>query len=227
MLQPCRAHGRSAKTRDAVLQQGRGWPLASNICTICRHPKKHLIEVGLTYGTPLRVLAKRFEVSFWAVHRHGRNHLSPQLRAAILVAQKPSEVDLEQLQRSEAEGLLGQLVSQRARLQRHSELAFEVGNLGDAVRTENAITANLALVGKLLGTLVTHHEVTHRSVLISADYLQLRETLLTALRPYPEAAKAVSVALHALETRAAEDIKARAAEGKRPLLIEHDAEVLQ
>jgi hypothetical protein len=202
--------------------------LASTICSICRHQKKHLIEVGLTYGTPLRVLAKRFDVSFWAVYRHGKNHLSPQLRAAILVAQKPSEVDLEQLRRSESEGLLGQLVSQRARLQRHSELALEVGNLGDAVRTEKAITSNLELVAKLLGTLVTHHNITHTNVLISADYLALRQAMLTALRPFPEAARAVSDALHQLETAAAKDIRTRAENGKAPLLIEHDdAEVLQ
>ena len=118
-------------------------------------------------------------------------------------------------------------MSQRARLQRHSELALERGNIGDACRVENAITANLALVGKLLGTLVTHHEVTHRSVLISADYLQLRQTLMAALKPFPAAMAAVSAALHSLESEAAEDIKAKAANGKAPLLIEHDAEALQ
>jgi hypothetical protein len=43
--------------------------------------------------------------------------------AAILAAQKPSEVDLEALQASESAGLLAQLV-QRARLQQQGELAL-------------------------------------------------------------------------------------------------------
>jgi hypothetical protein len=50
-------------------------------------------------------------------------------RAAILAAQRPSEVDLEALQRNEPEGLLAQLVAQRARLQQQGELAMEMGDV--------------------------------------------------------------------------------------------------
>jgi hypothetical protein len=175
------------------------------------------------------VLGQRFGLSKDSIGRHAANHLTPQIRAAILSAQKPSAIDLEALQASESEGLLSQLVAQRARLQSHGELALDLGDVRGCVAVEGAITANLGLVGKLLGMLATHHNVTHTSILISADYLKLRATLIDALKPFPAAAQAVGRALHALEAEAAEDITRRA-QGPRngsataPLLIEGTAE---
>ena len=192
-------------------------------CSICAHPKRHQIEIGLTHHVPMRALAIRFECSQDAIHRHRTNHLTPQTRAAILAAQRPSVVDLESLQRSESEGILAQLVTQRARLQQHSDLALELGNSSAAISAEKAITSNLELVARLLGSIVQRHEVTRTSILISADYLQLRQSIVTALRPYPDAAMAVGRALHDLETQAAKDITARAGNGKAPLLIEAEA----
>ena len=79
-------------------------------CSICSHERRYLIELALVHKVPLRVIARRFDVSPDAVHRHGKNHLSAPMRAALLTAQRPTEVDLEALQRSESEGLLSQLV---------------------------------------------------------------------------------------------------------------------
>jgi len=191
-------------------------------CTVCLHPKRHSIEVGLVYRVPARVLARRFDISARALYRHRSNHLSPQIAASILSARKPTEIDLAALQASEAEGLLAQLVTQRARLHIHSEMCAKVGNFAAATSAERAITANLELLGKLLGQFVQLHETKHTSLLISPDYLQLRQALIEALRPFPEAALAVGRALHLLESEAATDIT-RAANGKAPLLIEAEA----
>ena len=142
------------------------------------------------------------------------------MMAAILAAQKPTVVDLEALQRGETEGMLAQLVTQRARLQQHSDLALELGNGTAAIAAERAITSNLELVAKLLGTIVQRHEMTHTSILvISADYLQLRQSIVAALKPYPEAARAVGEALYEMEADAARDITHR----KRPLVLEGEA----
>jgi hypothetical protein len=168
-------------------------------------------------------LAKRFGLSLHAVWRHSKNHLSPQLRAAILVAQAPSKIDLSELRKSESEGLLSHLVGQRARLQRLSELALETGSIPNACSVEGRITANLELVARLLDQLTVHHTVEHRSILVSADYLRLRAVLVEALRPHPAAMAAVSAALHRLESEAAADITARG-NGKAPLVIEHQPE---
>lgn len=142
------------------------------------------------------------------------------MRAALLAAQKPSEIDLDALRASESEGLLSQLIAQRARLQGHVELAAQLGDVRGCVAAEGAITSNLQLVAKLLGQLVQHHDVRHTSLLISPDYLRLRQTLVEALRPYPEAARAVGAALHRLESEAADDITSGS---RKPvaLVIEH------
>jgi hypothetical protein len=101
-------------------------------CKVCIHPQRHLVELGLVHKVPVRVLARKFNLTKDAVFRHRRQHLTPQMIAAIATAAHPTEIDLEALQRSESEGLLGSLVAQRARLQMLSELAFEAGELNAA-----------------------------------------------------------------------------------------------
>jgi hypothetical protein len=161
-------------------------------------------------------LAKRFGLSRDAILRHGRLHVTPQMKAAMLYAMHPTAVDLEALERSESEGLLASLVAQRARLQMLSEMAFEEGELHAAVSVERGITQSLELTSKLLGMIVQRHDVRSTSILISADYLKLRQTIVTALKPFPAAAQAVSAALASLETEAAETMTS----SKKPILLE-------
>src|SRR5262245_6077182 len=139
--------------------------------------------------------------------------------AAIVAGRKPTEIDLEALQRSESEGLLGSLVAQRARLQTHADMALELGDIKAATSVERAITSNLELVAKLLGQLIVRHQTTHTSVLLTEDYLTLRRVLVEVLRKHPAARIDVARALHELEMQAAKDISER----KAPLapLIEH------
>jgi hypothetical protein len=183
-------------------------------CQVCAHASRHLIELGLVHRIPVRVLARRFGLGKDPIFRHRRLHMSPQLIAAIAAAAHPTEIDLEALQRSESEGLIGNLVAQRARLQMLSEMAFAAGEVSAATGVERAITGSLELTSKLLGMLIQRHEM--RSVLITADYLRLRQAITTALRPYPEATHAVGTALAELETEAAEEI----VNSKKPILLE-------
>jgi hypothetical protein len=188
-------------------------------CSICTHKQRHQIEVGLVNQLSYGVLARRFAVSEDALGRHRREHLTPQVAAGILVAQHPSAVDLELLQRRESEGLLSSLIVQRSRLSLFSDAAMAAGDHKGAASIERYITANLDLTARLLGQLVTHHEVKTTSVLISADYLKLRRVIVEALAPFPEARAAVGKALLAIETEAAETLKADHAAGK-PLMLE-------
>jgi hypothetical protein len=66
--------------------------------------------------------------------------------------------------------------------------ASEAGELSAGIACERAVTQSLALTSRLLGMIVNRTET--RSVLISADYLKLRQTIINALKPYPEAARA-------------------------------------
>jgi hypothetical protein len=195
-------------------------------CSVCSSKHRSSIDLGLTHGLSFRALAIRFECGEDAVARHAKSHLSPVQRAAILAAQKPTDIDLEKLSATESEGLLHQLVVQRGRLQNYAEMAASLGDVRAATSAESVILSNLATVGKLLGTLVQHHAVTHSSVLLQPDYLRLRQVLVDTLRAFPEAARAVARALHALESDAARDITATATKRQaRPAtaLLEHEA----
>jgi len=145
-------------------------------------------------------------------------------RAALLTAIQPTDIDLDKLKVSEGQSLLASLLAQRARLQQHVELwRSELGAPAIAIAGEGRITANLELVSKLLGQLVNVHDVRHTSILISPDYIRLRQALTIALRPHPAAARDVAAALGRLEQDAAEEIAAAAGKpnGK---LIEHQAD---
>src|SRR5262249_40684806 len=120
------------------------------VCRVCEHEHRHLIELGLVHRVPIRALARRFSIGKNSIFRHRRLHMSAKLVAAVMAAQRPSEVDLEQLQRSESESLLGSLIALRARLQMLSEMAFEEGELHAATSIERAITASLDLTSRLL-----------------------------------------------------------------------------
>lgn len=186
-------------------------------CQVCNSPHRHSVDVALAHGLGHDAIGKRYGLSPHSVQRHGKNHLSPQMMAAVQHALHPSAVDLDALKVSEGENLLHHLVHQRARIGQHIELAVSTGDAGAAIRGEAAITNNLQLVSKLLGALVNVHETRHQHILTHPDYLRLREVLLRALAPFPEARIAVGRALAGIETQAAEDITTK---GSAPRVIE-------
>jgi hypothetical protein len=196
-------------------------------CSCCTSPHRREIDLALVAGVGIDVIAKRFDVSRDSVWRHGKRHLSAVQRAALATALKPSAIDLEQLQRTEGESLLGQLLAQRATLQTYGAAAFEAKQYQAAISAERAVTDNLDLLSKVLGLIITKHEVRSTSLLISPDYLALRHALVEALKPYPDAMASVGRALHELEVKAAADIKAKA-NGRRgtamkdPFLLRSD-----
>jgi hypothetical protein len=111
------------------------------ICTVCKSKHRHQIELGLVAGVSHKILAARFGLGHDAVARHASNHLTAPMRAALLTAQAPTEIDLEQLRRSESEGLIAQLIAQRARLHTHGEIAPEMADVKACVSVESAITS--------------------------------------------------------------------------------------
>jgi hypothetical protein len=72
-----------------------------------------------------------------------------------------------------------------------------------------------------------HSPNPRRALVVGASDAACSSSGRSVLVPYPDAARAVGHALHELESRAASAMRERAAEGKRPLLIEHEAGPLQ
>jgi hypothetical protein len=185
-------------------------------CGACHHARRDMIDMALVCGTSHNTIAQRFDLSADCISRHARNHLSAQLRAAIMSGFAPEGIDLETLQKSESESLLASLIRQRARLSSMAESAIEHNLPNVAVNCERGILANLELTSRLLGQLVHRSEVTTRSFLVTADYLKFRSILVEELKGHPQLAARIASRIASIETEAAETILAKPA----PRLIE-------
>jgi hypothetical protein len=167
------------------------------------------VEIALVHGLSERACAERFGLSRDAIHRHSKRHLSASQAAAILMASSPTEIDLDALTEKEGSSLLLNLVAARARLASYGQQAAQEGQLQVAVQAERAVGSNLEICGKLLSKFVTRHVSEHRHLTLTPDYLRMRRALTDALRPFPEAGRAVVEALTALETEAAAVISSK------------------
>jgi len=153
-------------------------------------------------------VAKRYGHTLSSVHRF-RERMPQQLKAGIIGATlRPGIDDLDKLRSDEAAGLLGNLAHQRARLLLMQDVTMEEGAIDQMARLSGVIHKNLEMVGRYLGLFVNLDVHTNINVLLSEDYLRLRQALVLALRPFPEARYAVSEALHKIEGEVAQKILA-------------------
>lgn len=175
-------------------------------CKCCQHRELAGINLALARGVSVRALARRYGLSIDSLFRHRKAHLPPQLRAA-LIAGPDLSIDLDKLRETESQSLLVNLVALRGRLFQILDVAEEGGDGNMLSRVAGQLHNNLELTGKLLGTLSSgHSNVTN--ILIAPQYIDMRVSLVNALRPFPEAARAVASVLHQVETKAAADIAA-------------------
>jgi transposase-like protein len=160
------------------------------------------IEYDLATGKSIRQLAIKYNVHEQSLYKW-REKLPPQLRAAYLAQALAPGVSLEEIKATESEGILKTLAVQRARLFIEQDRAIEDGN-GQLVATlSNSITRNVELIARYLGEMQVHSTQTTISVLISPEYLRLRNMLIKALAPFPDARRAVADVLHNEEGEAA------------------------
>jgi hypothetical protein len=175
-------------------------------CNCCRHRELAGINLALARGVSVRALASRYRVTRDSLYRHQKNHLPPQLRAS-LIAGPDLDIDLDKLRETESQSLLVNIISVRGRLFSALDVGEEAGDVNLVARVSNALHSNFELTGKLLGDLSSgHSSVTN--ILIQPQYVTMRIELVNALRPYPEAARAVASVLHTIESKAADAIKA-------------------
>jgi hypothetical protein len=166
---------------------------------IASDPNRPLIERSLAMGISMTRISQRFGHSVEAISRY-RNRMPQQLKAAIIAAAlKPKETDLDQLRIDESEGILGNLAHQRARLLVCQDECMEAGAVEPVIRLSNTMHKNIELTGRYLGLFAQHHVSSQVNIMISEDYLRLRQALTMALRPFPEARRAVAAELHRIE----------------------------
>ena len=168
-------------------------------CSICRHACVGRIDLHLARRTPLRVIAAKFEVTPSALCRHRSNHMSAQVKAALAIGVPKTDLDIERLRRDESENLLQSLVYHRSRLWALVDAAEDLGDLRAASSLHGRVIDLWTLEAKFLHELVDGDITITQNILILPGYIQARTVILQALRPFPDASKAVSGALREIE----------------------------
>lgn len=152
----------------------------SRICTACKHPQTEAISLELLQKVPMREIAKKYGLSLSAVARH-KDHIPAQL-AVSETAQKVAKADSVMDRVTELDSR-AESIYQQAATGNDPELALK------ALKEMRSITE---LYAKLAGEINTK---TVNNIVITPEWVSLRSIMLNALEPYPEARRAVVLAL--------------------------------
>lgn len=171
----------------------------TSLCRVCEHPRRAEIELAIARKLTLKVISRKFGPSTFSIHRHAKNHMPPHLMDALAMTGKPTVIDLEALKTSESEGLLQTLVVQRGKIWSWIEMAERDGDLRTIAALLGRLNENVSITAKLLGEVQTHSQTVINNLTVSPEYLSLRSSLVQALRPYPEARKALYGVLKGVE----------------------------
>jgi hypothetical protein len=182
-------------------------PTTHRQCTICSHRDRAQIDLALATGLSKRAIAEKHRVHYDAVWRHGRNHLSPELRAALALKLVRKEGDTRAVLLEEGAGAVEALRAVRAPLFSRFLVACDTGDDRAAAALAGRLHEGLALSARLTGELIPHASVNITNLVVSADYIKLRSDLLAALRPFPAAAAAIAEIFRATGERAATEMQ--------------------
>jgi len=169
-------------------------------CSICKHDDRARIELLLARGASRRHIGERFHCSPDAVWRHWRNgHVAEYVKSQLAIqALKPGET-LEKLVQDESIGLLENLQRIRATLYASFDAAAEVGDRQAVSLLAARLHENLRLAATSTGELQKNSPTSVTNIVLSPAYLDLRAALLGALRPFPDAVRAVVAAFQRAE----------------------------
>ncbi|MEM9553708.1 MAG: hypothetical protein AAGC60_05570 [Acidobacteriota bacterium] len=169
---------------------------------MCAHPQRVEIDKALIDSTGYREIADRFGLSRSAVHRHRENHLSETLRRAqaadrqATVAHGRQLLDRRQAQEDEddrhALDVTKQLKAVNAACLEVLREARANNDPAVLLRAVDRITRQIELQAKLLGEIQDTPTV---NIAILPEWHGLRQVILDALTPYPDAKLAVVGAL--------------------------------
>src|SRR5215212_3113169 len=149
-------------------------------CSVCTHADAVLINAALVARQPYRHIAKRFGVSLAALSRHAKNCMP-----AIIDAGLDAMDERERRETAEALDTVRQL---RTINSVSLSILSDAREPDTALRAIDRIQKQIELQAKLIGDLQQEGTT---SILISAEWLELRAVIVTALEPYSDARGAV------------------------------------
>jgi hypothetical protein len=187
-------------------------------CTVCIDPQRPAIDLAIATGCSKRQIGDRFKLSADAVWRHGKAHLTPEMKAALATKILQREGDMRRVLLEEGAGIVDALKAVRAPLFSLFLAAVDVADGKTAANLAGRLHESLALSAKVTGELTPHAAVTITNVLLSPDFMRLRAELLRILARHPEARAEVAAVFRHAGERAAAEIRAG-----EPRAIEHAA----
>lgn len=153
-------------------------------CTICKSPNRSDIEQAVVNGASVRNIASQFGVGYQSVERHIKNCI-------------PQSIQQSQAAKEEAQAL--DVVAQ---LRDINKITLEIlkesrdkKKNGIALFAIDRVIKQIELQAKLLGAIDT----TQVNIYLAPEWQTIRNTLVQAITPYPEARIAVAAALASLE----------------------------
>ena len=132
-------------------------------CTICQHPQRPNIDLAIATGISRRLIAARFKVSADAAWRHGRAHLTPEIRAALATKVLAREGDMRRILLEEGTGELLERVRENDHLDSGAEFIQKFPGAFQQTQTAN----DFLDVGKLEPMLVEYlQSPAHQDVIV-------------------------------------------------------------
>ena len=132
-------------------------------------------------GDPFRRIATQFSLSEASVRRHKADHVS------LFLAKAKAAQEI-----SQADDLLAKVAGIEAEARRIAKKAEKAGNLSVAMSGVRELARLVELLAKLRGEL---QQTTTVNLLMNPQWLSLRNVIIAALAPFPEAQTAVLAAL--------------------------------
>ena len=150
-------------------------------CSICSHGRRAEIDSALVRGIPFKTVARDFNVGRMAVWRH--NDAGHVLKV-IAKAHEASEA-------ARGDDLLEQVRSLQRRAEGLLSRSERKGNVGDATRAIRELRSLIELLARLVGELKTESV----TLVVSAEWIEVKTVILASLLEYPQALQAVETAL--------------------------------
>ncbi len=153
-------------------------------CTICSSEKRAEIEAAIVAGTSYRNIAERYGTSPPAITRHAAEHIAQEVKQSQAAKEEMQGLDVvKQLKTINAVTLA---ILQEARAEKRN---------GMALFAIDRVCKQLELQAKLLGAIDTPQV----NIYVTPEWHTLRQTIIAALVPFPDARVAVAGALTQME----------------------------
>ncbi len=170
-------------------------------CTVCLHPKRTKVDKDLVADLTFRSIADKYRLSEAALKRHKKNHLPARLAKAHQAAETAEAMKVVGHQRElkaedhrEALDVIQQLRAVNAACLEVLKRARSDGKDTTLLRAVDRIHKQIELQARLLGEIQEGQTV---NVAVLPEWHGIRQIVIEALHPYPEARLAVVRALKA------------------------------